>query len=54
MKYTTTLDNYSTKLGLPQAVETLEELDYMEYNKENYAELGMLIDCMEDLYDYEN
>lgn len=52
MKYTIKLYNNSTKLGLPQAVETLEELDYMEYNKENYAELGMIIDNMEN-DDYE-
>lgn len=52
MKFESTLGSNSTKLGLPQAVETLEELDYMEYNKENYAELGMIIDNMEN-DDYE-
>ena len=54
MKFEATLDNNNTKLGLPQEVETLEELDYMEYNKENYAELGMIIDNMESVCDYEN
>lgn len=47
MKYEATLCNSSTKLGLPQEIETLEELEYMEYNKDNYQEFGMLIDCME-------
>ena len=54
MKFEYTLDSNTTKLGLPQAVETLEELDYMEYNKENYAELGMLIDNMDFEESYEN
>lgn len=49
MKYTTTLDSNSTKLGLPQEVETLEELEYMEYDNQNYAELGMILDNMEVL-----
>lgn len=47
MKYESTLGNNTTKLGLPQAVETLEELEYMEYDKDNYAELGMILDNME-------
>lgn len=47
MKYTTTLDNNNTKLGLPQEIETLEELEYMEYNKDNYQEFGMILDNME-------
>lgn len=54
MKYTTTLDNYSTKLGLPQEIETLEELEYMEYDRENFQELGMILNCMEGICDYEN
>lgn len=54
LQYTTKLDGNSTKLGLPQAVETLDELQYFEYDKDNYAEFGMLMDNMEDLDDYEN
>ena len=49
MKYTIKLDNNNTKLGLPQEIETLEELEYMEYDRQNYQELGMLLDNMEDL-----
>jgi len=49
MKYTTKLDNSNTKLGLPQSVETLEELDYMEFDTDNYAEFGMILDNMEVL-----
>jgi len=49
MKYTTKLDSSNTKLGLPQEIETLEELEYMEYDRQNYQELGMLLDNMEDL-----
>lgn len=52
MKYTTTLDSNSTKLGLPQEIETLEELEYMEYDADNYQEFGMLMDNMEN-DDYE-
>ena len=54
MKYTTKLDNNNTKLGLPQEVETLDELQYFEYTKDNYQELGMLMDNMEDLDVYEH
>jgi len=54
MKYTITLDGNNTKLGLPQEIETLDELQYFEYDKDNYAEFGMLMDNMEDLDDYEN
>ena len=49
MKYTTTLDSNNTKLGLPQEVETLAELEYMEFDSQNFQELGMLLDNMEDL-----
>lgn len=52
MKFEATLDNNNTKLGLPQEVETLEELEYMEYDADNYQEFGMLMDNMEN-YDYE-
>ena len=54
MKYTTALDNNSTKLGLPQEVETLDELQYSEYDKDNYAEFGMLIDNMDFEESYDN
>ena len=54
MKYTTTLDSNNTKLGLPQEVETLAELQYFEYDKDNYAEFGMLIDNMDFEESYEN
>ena len=54
MKYTTALDNNSTKLGLPQAVETLDELQYFEYDTDNYAELGMILDNMVFEESYEN
>jgi hypothetical protein len=47
MKYTTTLDNDNTKLGLPQSIPTLDELQYMEYDSQNFQELGMIIDNME-------
>ena len=47
MKYTIKLDSNNTKLGLPQEIETLEELEFLEYDSQNYAEFGMLIDCME-------
>ena len=47
MKFEATLGDNNTKLGLPQDIPTLEELEYMEYNKDNYQEFGMLIDCME-------
>lgn len=47
MKFEATLDNNSTKLGLPQEIETLEELEYMEYDNQNYAEFGMIIDNIE-------
>ena len=49
MKFETKLDNNNTKLGLPQANEILEELDYMEFDSQNFQELGMLLDNMEDL-----
>ena len=54
MKYTTTLDNDNTKLGLPQAIPTLDELEYMEYDTDNYAELGMILDNMDFEENYEN
>ena len=54
MKYTIKLDSNNTKLGLPQEIETLEELEYMEYDNNNYQELGMLLDNMESICDYEN
>ncbi len=54
MKYTTKLDNNNTKLGLPQEVETLDELEYMEYDNQNFQELGVIIDNMECTCDYEN
>lgn len=47
MKFESTLGSNSTKLGLPQEVETLEELEYMEYDADNYQEFGMLMDNME-------
>jgi hypothetical protein len=47
MKYTTTLDSNTTKLGLPQEIETLDELECMEYDSQNFQELGMIIDNME-------
>jgi len=49
MKFEATLDTNSTKLGLPQEVETLDELQYFEYDKDNYAEFGMILDNMEAL-----
>lgn len=54
MKYTIKLDSNNTKLGLPQEIETLEELEYMEYDRENFQELGMILNCMESICDYEN
>lgn len=54
MKFEVTLGDNNTKLGLPQANEILEELDYMEYDSQNYQELGMLLDNMEDLNYYED
>ena len=47
MKFESTLDNNNTKLGLPQEIETLDEIEFLEYDSQNYAEFGMLIDCME-------
>ena len=47
MKFEYTLDNNNTKLGLPQEVETLDEIAYMQPNTDPYQEFGMLIDCME-------
>lgn len=47
MKYTTTLDSNTTKLGLPQEIETLDELECMEYDSQNFQELGMIIDNIE-------
>lgn len=54
MKFEVTLDSNTTKIGLPQSVETLEELDYMEFDTDNYAELGMIIDNMYFEESYEN
>jgi len=54
MKFEATLDGNITKLGLPQSVETLDELVYMEYDSENYQELGMLLDNMDFEESYEN
>ena len=54
MKFEATLDNNNTKLGLPQEVETLDELEYMEYDTDNYAELGMILDNMDFEENYEN
>ena len=48
------LDSSNTKLGLPQEIETLDELQYFEYDKDNYAEFGMLIDNMDFEESYEN
>ena len=54
MKFEATLGNSSTKLGLPQSVETLAEVEYMEFDKDNYAELGMILDNMDFEESYEN
>ena len=36
MKFEATLDNNNTKLGLPQEVETLDEIEFLEYDSQNY------------------
>ena len=54
MKFESTLDSNNTKLGLPQEIETLDEMQYFEYDKDNYAEFGMLIDNMDFEESYEN
>lgn len=37
---------HTTKLRLPESVETLEEFDIAEYDNSNYIEYGSLIDNM--------
>ena len=54
MKYTIKLDSNNTKLGLPQEIETLDEIEYMEFDTDNYAELGMILDNMDFEESYEN
>ena len=49
MKYEHTLTENNTKLGLPQPLEILDEIEYMEFDKENYQEWGMFTDNMESV-----
>lgn len=41
-----TITAHTTKLRLPESVETLEEFDIAEYDNSNYIEYGSLIDNM--------
>ena len=44
-----TLSKDNTKLGLPQPLEILDEIEYMEFDKEIYQECGMFTDNMESV-----
>lgn len=46
MQHTITAN--TTKLRLPESVETLDEFDIAEYDNRNYIEFGSLIDNMDN------
>ena len=54
MKFEAQLDSSNTKLGLAQEIETLDELEFLEYDRDNFQELGMLMDNMDFEESYEN